>query len=122
MKFLSRRINTPEIMDTEECSDQEMEQVLNFLKWTNIYCGGNAVLLKHLSNFSRKWKKEHTIRVLDVGCGLGDIAHAVTQWAMRQGWTVEVTALDLQSQIIRIAKKKYGCRPRIYFECADVFS
>jgi SAM-dependent methyltransferase len=68
---------------------------------------------------ARVARKGATLRVLDVGCGAGDVAMALERRARRAGLAVEVEACDLNGHAVaharaRAAELRAGVR---FFEC-----
>lgn len=117
---LSQRINKSELMDTYECTDQEMLGALRFLKMTNRAFGGCAVILKYLNAFSASWKTAETIKILDVGCGSADISIAIAKWAESKKIKVEICGLELIPQIADFARKNTRAFPNIRIEQTDI--
>jgi len=116
------RVQTPEIMDTMEISDGEMDGALDFLRITNRYFGGTRSILKHLEKFSRNWKPGETIRILDVGCGLADIDLEILKWASLKNYAVNITGLEMIPQIAGLARKSTGSEKRLEILERDIFS
>lgn len=119
---LSERIHLPELMDTQTFPSAVVKRTLNFLRITNRHFGGNHVVLRHLEEWSARWKPDETIRLLDVGTGLADIPLAIARWARRRGWKIIITAVDLMPEIAEIAREKTRGYPEIEIQARDVFS
>lgn len=117
-----QRLNEPEIMDSCSVPEQEMREGLEFLRKTNLYFGGNKIILRHLNQFSKSWNKNESIRILDVGCGLADIPLAILDWANRQGHKIQITGIDLIPQITQMAKDHTSKNPNIEIKTGDIFS
>ncbi|OGR80071.1 MAG: hypothetical protein A3I11_05115 [Elusimicrobia bacterium RIFCSPLOWO2_02_FULL_39_32] len=116
MVDFSQRLDKLELMDTSVCTDQEMIGALRFLKITNRYFGGCALILKILNVFSASWRTTETIKILDVGCGLADIPLAIAQWAKSKNIKVEITGLELVPQIAAFARENTREFPNILIE------
>ncbi|OGR86518.1 MAG: hypothetical protein A3A86_04070 [Elusimicrobia bacterium RIFCSPLOWO2_01_FULL_60_11] len=117
---IRRRADTLEIMDTLECSAEELSAALNFLKTANSFFGGARVILNHLDSALPKIAESFTL--LDVGCGLGDIGLKVIEWGRLVGRTARVTALDGSPEVIGLAKENARGREGIEFIAADFLS
>lgn len=118
---LNQRIDQLELMDTISVPIEEMQETLRFLEITNRYFGGNAVILRHLNNWSKNWSPTETISVLDIGTGAGDIPMSIARWARNKGFSVAITAIDLVHDIVTIAKNSTAGWPNIRIEKADLF-
>lgn len=118
---LDHRINKAELMDSSTCTNEEMSGALWFLKQTNRYFGGTAVMLKHLKQFSRLWPADKTIHILDAGSGLADIPRAIALWAESKKIKVEITGLELIPQIAEIARKQTINFSNIHIEQRNIF-
>jgi 2-polyprenyl-3-methyl-5-hydroxy-6-metoxy-1,4-benzoquinol methylase len=118
---LDYRMETPEWMDTAPTTEKSMAHALRFLKWMNQYFGGNAVVLKHFTQFSQNWKPNETIRILDIGCGLGDIPLALARWAAKKNFRLKITGLDLVPQIVAMAQKEVVAFPNITICQGNIF-
>ncbi len=101
---LALPVNEPEIMDSFACSKEDLEGALNFLKITNRFFGGSRVILRHLDKFSVNWNKNKKIKILDAGCGAGDLSLAVHRWAQQRGFIVQITGVEMVPQIAELAR------------------
>src|SRR3989338_3240623 len=110
---LADRSDQPEIMDSFACSKEDLAGALRFLKITNRFLGGIQILIRHLEKFSRAWRREVTIRILDAGCGLGDMSLAILDWAKRKSFSVEITAVEMIPAIARLARNYAEGNPRL---------
>ncbi|OGR83828.1 MAG: hypothetical protein A2901_01480 [Elusimicrobia bacterium RIFCSPLOWO2_01_FULL_54_10] len=119
---LSRAAVEREIMDTEACSQTELNEALGFLKITNRFFGGRRVILRNLQVFSKNWGRDEEIRILDVGCGLGDLDIAILNWAERRNFKVRITGLEMISQIAETAKDQTRGIPQIEILQADILN
>ncbi len=118
---LTQRIDCLELMDTQTLSPAVMRDTLAFLSVTNRYFGGAAVVLSRLKNWSSRWRRDQTIRILDVGTGGAEIPMAIIEWAKEAGVRVQVTAIDLVPEVVDIARENARAFPEISVQCEDVF-
>lgn len=105
MPNLARRVHESEWMDTVAYPVPVVKETLNFLRFTNRRFGGTTVVLSYLKEWSVRWKKDETIEVLDVGTGAADIPIAIVRWARQLGFKVRVTGIDLNAEIVEIARE-----------------
>ena len=74
--------------------------------------------------FMRRVARRHpgrTLRVLDVGCGEGDMLRRIHRWAGRAGCTVALTGVDLNPLGIAAARAATPPDVPIEYRCADAF-
>ena len=104
------RCLTPERMDTENLSLEEMTLILKALETVNFWIGGVRATLFHLQRFSRYWSPGQTIRIIDWGTGGADIPRAIVRWARKRGFKVEIVGMDnnaISLEYARNACKEY---------------
>jgi 2-polyprenyl-3-methyl-5-hydroxy-6-metoxy-1,4-benzoquinol methylase len=51
-----------------------------------------------------KAAKGRTLRIVDVGCGSGDMLRRIERWATRRGVELKLTGIDLNAETIAIAR------------------
>jgi len=114
MSPLLKRVDKPEWMDTRPLAETELNGALRFLRLTNVWFGGNAVVLNRLFRWSSRW--HGTVTVLDVGTGLGDIPVAIITRARQKGLRVKVLGIDIVPEVIDLAKRHTANFPEIEIE------
>jgi SAM-dependent methyltransferase len=62
------------------------------------------------------------LRVVDVGCGYGDMLRRIASWAAERGVQVELTGVDLNPDAIRAAKEATPPERRIEWIVGDALS
>jgi 2-polyprenyl-3-methyl-5-hydroxy-6-metoxy-1,4-benzoquinol methylase len=62
------------------------------------------------------------LRVVDVGCGYGDMLRRIASWAARRGIRVELTGIDLNPDAIRAAREATPVEQRIEWIVGDALS
>lgn len=117
---LSERVDLPELMDTQIYPVPVMRETLAFLETTNRYFGGTGVIRRFLEKASKHWEKTSPIEILDVGTGGAEIPAAVASWAAEHGFNIRITAIDIVSEIVAIAKDKTRGWPQITIENIDL--
>lgn len=109
-------------MDLEDRCYEERIGAYRLIRLVNRYLFGTRVILTHLENYSKPWKQETTIRILDVGSGASDIPQAIVDWARKKGWRVHVVALDICPKALSFAKSECAGYPEISFVRASTFA
>jgi len=118
---LTQRVDQPEWMDTRVFPVGVMRETLGFLSVTNRFFGGTAVVLRHFEDWSRRWDRTQTIRVLDVGTGGAEIPIALAEWARAKGFQLEVTGIDLVEQAVQVARENSKHLKGIHVERKNLF-
>ena len=105
MSFAIRSIEK-EIIDLRKLTPEETASVYPLIARVNRRLGGTRVILHYLEEFSRRWDHEKIIRILDVGTGVADIPAAILRWAKQKKIKIHITALDIDSENLTLAKHR----------------
>ncbi|MBJ6751666.1 methyltransferase domain-containing protein [Geomonas anaerohicana] len=118
MPFIPRKRTALEFLDLppEVCTQEELEGSLSDLRTVNRYLGDTRALLKHLA---AKLQGRRHLSVLDVATGSADLPVALVEWAREKGIDIQVTAVDLNSRIVEIAREYASGYPEIKLLVAD---
>src|SRR5579862_908284 len=116
----SKRAELTELMD-EPCSREEMRACLQDLEKLNRWFLGYRPVLHYLDSLHLAEARQ-PIRILDVGCGYGDLLRRIEQWADQRRITVNLTGCDMNSDAIAIATEASGNASSLQWVAADVFS
>jgi ubiquinone/menaquinone biosynthesis C-methylase UbiE len=92
-----------ELMDDDAVDPRQLAVALRFIRGINKYLGYTRATLGHLKRFSHSWRRQHTIRILDVATGSADIPRAILRWAERRGWDVRIIAIDRHTLTLKAA-------------------
>ncbi len=90
------RLVARELMDDPIDSIVELQENLADIGWANRHLGGLAPIVRNV-------RRTGAQTVLDVCCGDGDIARALTADARRRGATISIAGLDCSVQMLTIA-------------------
>jgi ubiquinone/menaquinone biosynthesis C-methylase UbiE len=88
-----RRVNTPEILDSDDCSPAAVEASLRDLNRINRWFGGVATTRKLIERVAAASGKKHFC-VLEVAAGFGEVPKVACEQLVRKGITLDVTLLD----------------------------
>ena len=102
---LSQRANLPEQMD-ELCSYDEYQRVIQGLSVVNRVVLANRptfAFLKRIAGDVRRGTEP--LRIVDVGCGDGDLLRRIAVWAECRGIGVALTGIDLNPLSMRAARE-----------------
>jgi SAM-dependent methyltransferase len=118
----SRRADLVEMMDGP-CSYEELRDCLHDIARVN------RLVLAYRPTIS--WMEElvethpelvNRLRVVDVGCGYGDMLRRIDSWAAGRAVRVELTGIDLNPDAIRAAKEATAAGQRITWVVGDALS
>ena len=90
-------------MDAPDVPAAKLRSSFQFIRWVNRWLGGASAVVNHLSRWSRSWKKTDTIRILDIATGCGDIPLAISRWAAKAGFKVQIVAVDCHETTLELA-------------------
>ena len=107
-------------MDEQGADPRQLRKSLAFIQRVNRRLGYTRATLSHLHRFSRSWKPNERITLLDLATGSADIPLAMLKWAERRGIDLRVVAVDRQHPTIRAARQ-WNPHPRLQLVQADVF-
>jgi SAM-dependent methyltransferase len=116
----SRRAELTEWMD-EPCSRDEMRACLRDLERVNRWFLAYRPVLHWLDSLGFE-QRSAPVRIVDVGCGYGDLLRRIERWANERRIDVKLTGYDLNSDTVAIAAHAGGNASRIQWRAADVFS
>ncbi len=109
-----------ELMDDREYPQPIVDEVYCFLGAIGRWLGGTRATLARFETLSRRWRPGERIEVLDVACGGGDLARALTAWGRRRGFALHVTGLDLSPTALDCARRRGPLDSRLRFVCGDL--
>jgi ubiquinone/menaquinone biosynthesis C-methylase UbiE len=112
------RQHQPEWMDAPGVDRAELEHSLQYIKRVNRIARYTKATISHLEQFSRGWKPDETITILDVATGSADVPAAIVAWADRKRLPVHVTGVDLHPITLSVAQREVT-DPRITLLRAD---
>lgn len=109
LSFLNRSASL-ELLDNPTSPPDDIRHSLNFMTGINRFFGGTRAVLDY---FERE-RLNGEVRVVDLGCGSGDIPHALVNWGMKRGLKIRVAALDINPVCLEYARRRYAS-PSIEF-------
>lgn len=88
-----RRVNTPEILDSDSCPPEEIAASLRDISRINRWFGGVATTRRLIERVACATGRKH-FSLLEVAAGFGEVPKIVTQQLARKGITLDITYLD----------------------------
>jgi 2-polyprenyl-3-methyl-5-hydroxy-6-metoxy-1,4-benzoquinol methylase len=120
MIHLQRAGGQPERLDSPEQHPRwQLESSLEHVAAVNRWLGGRRALLHHVA---RLWPTDRPARILDVGTGSADLPRAVVDWARRRKLRTDIVAVDLQPEMLSLARERCAAYPEIVLEQADALA
>lgn len=116
------RSNQIELMDDFSKGDDELEIVLHKIAKINDVLGGNRITIDGLRKLLSNQDKNKTIKIIDIGCGNGDMLRHIAAFGSQENWQFELIGLDANEYAIDCARKVSKQYKNITYECRDVFS
>jgi SAM-dependent methyltransferase len=116
----SRRADLTELMD-EPCTREELRACLNDIEKLNRWFLGYRPVLHWLDSLNLS-RLTSPLRILDIGCGRGDLLRHISRWANTRGITVKLTGCDINPDSIEIAAEANSNASSVEWIAADVFN
>jgi ubiquinone/menaquinone biosynthesis C-methylase UbiE len=88
-----QRVDSPEILDTNECPPDEVEKSLRDLCRINHWFGGVSTTRKLVERVVEKTGQRH-FSMLEVAAGLGEVPRAAATQLANEGVELDITDLD----------------------------
>lgn len=117
----SRRSEATEIMDNFSMEGEILRDALDKIAGINRLLGGNKISIQGVNALLRGRKEREEIRILDVGCGNGDMLRTLADFAIKKQFKFHLTGIDANSFTIGYARQLSENYENIHFKCADIF-
>ena len=111
-----------EIMDDLDMSGEMLISSLDHLAKINKWLGGNQITLDGLKKLLPPPSKEQTLRILDLGCGNGDMLRQVARFGRKNGYQFELLGIDANQATVDYAVQLSSDFPEISYRKQDVLS
>ena len=105
------RSSQSEMLDTPDIPKDLLEQNLRELDFLNRWLNGHAISMEGLKKLVKD--KKSSYRVIDIGCGSGDVLKLMARWARKHGFSIQLTGIDKNPDAIEFLRKHCGSYPEI---------
>ena len=112
----------PELMDDPGASPAELRVNLEDLKRINERWGGLRSACFAMSSALSRWPPGRLVKILDVGCGGGDLLMALARECRTRGIPAQLVGVDCSPAILEIARGAVSIFPEIRLLRADALA
>jgi SAM-dependent methyltransferase len=120
--YQARCFEIPELMD-QPCSYQEFRDCLRDLANVNLFTAAYRPTLHWLNHLATSPpQSQKPLRIVDVGCGFGDMLRRIARWSRRSGIAVALTGIDINPYSTRAAQEASSAEDNIEFLTGDLYS
>jgi SAM-dependent methyltransferase len=128
----SQRAELEEQMDGP-CSYEELRDCLRHLAWVNRLTRAHRPVMQWVERVADSIRSQNPtsqnrdvghppLRIVDVGCGYGDMLRRIERWAGRRGVAVELVGVDVNANGVRAAREATPAASRIQWLIGDVYT
>jgi len=122
MPDFSKRSYEAEIMDDLEMQGEELAVTLRQIAMVNRWLGGSSVALQGIKSLTAGQKTfPSSIKIIDIGCGGGEILRIIADWAREKNIKTELIGIDANAFTIAYAASLSKDYPEITFRQMNVF-
>ena len=118
----SYRSTKMEIMDDFSIKGVVYRDTLDKLELINRLLGGNKVTITGLKKLLQNQPKNKVIRIIDLGCGNGDILRDIAIFGRKENYLFKLVGIDANAAAIDYATELSKSYPEINFKKIDIFS
>ena len=110
------------MLDLDEAPYEEVRDSLNDVATVNRYLSGYRVLLHHSEKLLKEHQLDRPFTVLDAATGSADQPVALVRLARRLGISIQITAIDINSKMLKMAKDEICEYPEIRLVQCDLLA
>lgn len=99
-----RAVDLDEIMDDPDCDENGLHRTYRWFERLNPWLARWRTLYR--SHLSPMMRSDRPTRILDIGCGGGDLLRLIANEAAREGKAVELTGIDPDERAITYARRQ----------------
>ena len=118
----SFRSEETEIMDDFSLEGEMFRDTLDKLETINRTLGGNVVTINGVKKLIQNQPKNKTIKIIDLGCGHGDILRDLAKYGRKKGYAFQLIGIDANPDAVEYANELSTEYPELSFQAVDIFS
>tara|TARA_R110000737_G_scaffold50895_2_gene71968 strand:+ start:11098 stop:11805 length:708 start_codon:yes stop_codon:yes gene_type:complete len=111
-----------EIMDDLDMSGEVLINSLDQIASINKWLGGNKLTIDGIKILLENKTKNETIKIVDLGCGNGDMLRKVAEFGKKNSFQFELLGIDANQATIDYANELSVNYPEITYKKEDVLS
>jgi len=119
---MSKRDSHIEQLDNFDLHGPELTETLDSLGWINKWFGNHKSLLNNLKNLMAKHPTQSKYRIVDLGCGGGDVIEVISKAEFLTNTTIEFIGIDANKNSLAYAKNRNLLAENISFLQADILA
>lgn len=100
---LSHRSDKKEFIDDPQIEAGLLRQTYQELKAVNICTLGYWPTMSAVGYFLDRYGRDRLIKILDIGCGDGELLRRIDDHGYKRGFSLELTGIDLNREVISLA-------------------
>lgn len=116
------RSNEIEIMDDLDMSGELLINTLDQLANINKWLGGNKITIDGIKAILKSQSKDKIIRIIDLGCGNGDMLRKVADYGRVNGYKFQLLGIDANQATIDYAIQLSVKFPEISYSKEDALA
>lgn len=120
-RLLAERAVRPELMDDASAGGPELSAALRQLRVLNRIFHASGPTVYGVERLWRAAGRPRSLRMLDVGCGSGDVNRALLRWADKHGVDMAIRLIDQSAEACAEAEAMHRNEPRIAVAREDLF-
>lgn len=116
----THRSETEELMDDFTLEGEILRDALDKIASINKLLGGNNVTLNGVIKLTKDLPKNTIIKILDVGCGNGDMLRVLSDYGSKNGYNFILVGIDANAFTIKHAESLTLNFANISYQCKDI--
>lgn len=117
----SKRSDAPEMMDDFAMDGEILRDALDKIASINKMLGGNSVTIEGVQKLLKDVDVKKTIRIIDIGCGNGDMLRTLADYAKKRKLNFELIGIDANQFTINHARQLSTSYLNVSYKCEDIF-
>lgn len=115
------RTDEPETMDDFNMEGEILREALDKIAKINQLLGGNQLTLRGVQELIKNISKTTTIRIVDVGCGNGDMLRTLADYGLKNNLNFQLIGIDANNFTVKHAQQLSQNYRNISYQCEDIF-